>query len=183
MNNADLVIALWLLGGFLLGFMQGSPRALVVLAGWFIAFIVAAYLREPVGQFLADHGPGFAPGYAAMLAFGGAAAVLFIAVLIAVTFTYKDTRHFTRFNLADEFVGGVLGSLVNLLVVTATIVVLDSFYGQSGASTNGTIGWITDMDRALDGSGIANALRSSLIPGLGAVLDVLLPLGVRSVMR
>jgi uncharacterized membrane protein required for colicin V production len=188
MNNADVVIAVILLVGFLLGFAQGSPRALVALGGWFVAFIVAAHLREPIGQFLATNATRYADGYAQMLAFGGAFIVLLAIVLVAVTFTYKDMRHLTRFNLADEFVGGVLGTLVMLLVVTATVVVLDSYYVPAsvvrpGAGPPAEIGWITQLDSTLAGSGIANALRSSLIPGLGAVLDPLLPLGVHSVMR
>lgn len=183
MNNADLVIALLLLGGFLMGFFQGSPRALLALGGWFIAFLAAAHLREPVGNFLADKGQPYTDGYAAMLAFGAVFIVIYGGILIAITFTYRDTRHLTRFNVADEFVAGVLGALGMLLVVTATLVILDSFYASHVATGSGEIGWISSIDAALDGSGIANALRSSLVPGLGAILEPVLPFSVRSVMR
>jgi uncharacterized membrane protein required for colicin V production len=183
MNNADLVIAVLLLAGFLVGFFEGSPRALLAFGGWFLTFIAASHLREPLGSYLATNGTPYAEGFPAMLAFGGSFIVIFVLVIIGITFTYKDTKHMTRFSLADEFVGGVLGALVVLLLVTTAVIVLDSFYTRGGQGGTGTVAWIDQTARALDGSGIANALRSSLIPGLGAIMDPLLPSPVRAVMH
>ena len=182
MNNADLVIALLLLGGFVVGFLQGSPRALIALAGWALTFVLAAQLRAPVGDFLSRTATPYAAGYARMLGFGIVFLVTLAAVFVGIAVAYRDTRHLTRFTLADELVGGLLGLLVMLLVLSSVIVVLDSYYA-AGAAGGGDIGWITDLDRSLAGSGIANAVRTSLIPVLGAVLDPLLPSTVRAVMR
>jgi uncharacterized membrane protein required for colicin V production len=182
MNNADLVIALLLLGGFVVGFFQGLPRALIALFGTLLAFIVAAQLRAPLGDFLANMGTPYAAGYAEMLAFGVTFVVAVTLLFIGIAVAYRDARHLTRFGMADEMIGGLLGLLVVLLITSGIIVVLDSYYA-AGGTASGDIGWISDLDRSLAGSGISNALRTSLIRGLGAVLDPLLPSQVRLVMR
>ena len=63
------------------------------------------------------------------------------------------------------------------------MVILDSFYASPPTGQLRDVPLLRQLQLGLAESAIADGLRSSLIPGLGAVLGPLLPAGVASVMR
>jgi uncharacterized membrane protein required for colicin V production len=52
---ADLTIFAVLFGSFVLGVLQGSIRRLLGIMSMLLAFLLAANLQAPVGDFLADN--------------------------------------------------------------------------------------------------------------------------------
>ncbi len=183
MNQFDLVLLLLLAGAFVLGFFQGFIRQLLGVGAWLVAFVLAAHLREPLGRWLDGQWTDFVPAYNQMLAFGILFVVIFGTLIAAVQLVYRESRYAVRYFLVDELVGGLLAAGLALLVMAALIVILDSFYGRVTSPQAIGLAWLTDLHRALDSSTLANGLRDSLIVGLGAVLDPLLPQTVRDVMR
>jgi len=60
-NLFDLLVILFLFGMFILGFIQGTVRRLLGLAAILFSFLLAANLREPLGNFLASNWTQFHP--------------------------------------------------------------------------------------------------------------------------
>jgi uncharacterized membrane protein required for colicin V production len=180
---ADVVIVLLLGGAFLVGFFQGVIRGLLFIAAWFVAFVVAANLRGPVGDWLSGQWLQFSPPYNAMLAFGILAILIFGTAIVVIQFGTRSVTTLSRYPLLDDVLGGLLGVAVALLILAAAIVVLGTFYTAAPAAGPGDGEWTAQLYRTLEGSAIGQLIRGSLIPGLGAVLDILLPDDVRNVMR
>ena len=54
MNLADLLLLAIVGLGFAVGFLRGTVRALLAVGAWAVCFLIAAYLRVPLGE-LAGH--------------------------------------------------------------------------------------------------------------------------------
>ena len=178
----DVVLLLILAGAFLLGFFQGAIRQLLGLLSWLVAFLLAANLREPVGNYLAGYWTHLPSGYSHMIAFGLVFLVVFVLANILTQLRYRRQPLHKRVTVLDEILGGVLGVGLAVLVIATLIVGLDSFYARGGGGGN-DVTWITQTWRSLGGSTVANGLRASLIPGLLTILGPLLPSQIRDVAR
>jgi uncharacterized membrane protein required for colicin V production len=180
----DVIIVLLLGGAFLLGFFQGVIRSLLAIAAWFVAFVLAANLRGPVGDWLSGQWLQYTPAYNAMVAFGVVALVIFVTAVIVIQVGTRGVATFSRYPLLDDVIGGLLGIVLAVLLLAALIVVLASFYA-AGPTSGGieNTEWTAGLHRTLQDSAIGRLVRDSLVPGLGAVLSVLLPEDIRNVMR
>ncbi len=184
LNVVDLVLLVILAGAFLLGFFQGAIRQLLGVLAWLISFLLAANLRDPVGDFLGQYWTFFPSGYSQMLAFGLVFIVLFVLVNIVIQARYRRAVIHSRVTVLDEIIGGILGALLAVLLVTTALIVLDSYYARGGGPGGGAdVPWISQTYRSLADSRIAGGLRTSLIPSLLAILGPLLPPEVRDVAR
>lgn len=176
----DVVLIVLLLGSFLLGYFQGAIRQLLGLIAWFFSFVIAANVREPLGEWFSRYWTTLPTGYSRMIAFGAAFIVLFVVANIAIQIFYKRTPLTRRFGILDELVGGFLGAALFVLVLATVVIVLESFYRLGGLGGN-DVRWIRELYIILSGSAIAQGLKASLIPGLLAILGLLLPPEVRDV--
>jgi membrane protein required for colicin V production len=177
----DILIGVLLVAGFALGFFRGAVRQLLALGVWLVAFLVAAYGRPPVGEWLGVQWPQFTPRYVEFVAFGLLFVVLLgLGVLIAEVAGARITL--SRHEWVDDVIGGLLGAGLVLLSVASLIVIMDTGYERSGRPSS-DIGWVRDAYVALSESELANRIEGSLIVGLDAVLGPLLPEDVRLAMR
>jgi uncharacterized membrane protein required for colicin V production len=180
----DIILVLLLGGAFLLGFFQGVIRGLLSIAAWFVAFIVAANLSEPVGDWLNGQWVQFTPEYNRMLAFGIVALLLFAIAEVLIQFGTRNTATLSRYPLLDDVLGGVLGMVLGVLLLAGMIVVLDSFYASTDAvATAQDAASTAQLYRTVQDSAISQLVRDSIVPGLGVVLELLIPGHVRAVMR
>ena len=60
---------LLLVAAFIIGYLQGTIRRLLGIAAVLFSFVLAAYLRDPFGNFLASNWTQFPPSYSHMIAF------------------------------------------------------------------------------------------------------------------
>lgn len=177
----DLIIILLLASGFLLGFYRGAVRQLTSIGAWLVAFLLAAYLRAPVGGWLAEQAPTYSVQYASFLSFGA----LFVLLLSAGALVFQVYgRHvtLTRRELLDNIIGGLAGTLLVILVLASLVVVLDSYFAQPTPLTTAEFGSLRNLHALTLDSAIANSMRETLIPALGALLGPILPAEVRAVM-
>ena len=184
MSVIDVVLLLLLVAAFFLGFFQGGIRLLLVLLAWIASFLLAVNLRGPVGSFLGGYWTQYSADYTRMLAFAILFVVFFVLAVTAIEIVYRRPPALSRFPILDEVGGGVLGLFVGFLVLAAVITILDSFYASPAAvGGGGEVGLLRDVHGGLSASGIANGLRSSLLPVLATLLGPLLPADVSTVMR
>ena len=185
-NTFDLVIILILFAFFILGFMQGTIRRLLGLAAILFSFILAANLRQPLGEFLKANWTQFPADYAVMVGF----ATVFVAALVSTTLViqtyYHRTPLFPSHTVIDEMLGGLLGVVQGVLLLGAVIIILDSYFTVPGhpARDNELPGLrqIYEAYAPPDGpvSGTALIFRDTLIPGFLAVTGPIMPSALRT---
>lgn len=181
-NTFDLLIILGLMGLFILGFIQGTVRRLLGIASIIFSFLVAAQLREPLGDFLATNWTQFPEDYSRMIAMGSVFVAATLGFTIALQVFYKVVPLFQKYPVVDELLGGTLGVIQGLVLIGCVIMVLDPFYRLEGAPKfNGEMGILRTIFDAYDQSGTANLFRTQIIPGVIAVIGLLIPQGVKDV--
>jgi uncharacterized membrane protein required for colicin V production len=177
----ELLVLLLLAGGFVLGFFRGVVRQVLALAAWLGTFLVAAYLRLPLGDWLARSSSQFSFDYAQMLAFATVFLALFLGALALIEFGGAGSA-LTRHPLLDDAVGGITGLLLAIVVVASLLVALDTYFLVHPAVEPGEVGWLREIHDDLSASALAEPLRSLVIRPLGYLLGPILPSDIRLVM-
>ncbi len=180
-NRFDLLVALFLLGMFVLGFFQGTIRRVLGLLSMFFSFLVAANLRGPLGSFLATYWNQFPDQYAVMLGFG----IVFIAATIAFTLVIQGFYHhqdlFAKATIADEVIGGLLGIVQGLFFIGFVMIVLDTYFEVTSLPQSpNELAFLRGLHDFYDNSFTADVLRSRLIPGFMSVFGILIPSELQS---
>jgi uncharacterized membrane protein required for colicin V production len=170
----DLGLLLGLTAFFFLGVVQGAIRRLLGIASMLVAFVLAANLRNPVGDFLAGNWTQFDLGYNRLLAFGIVFAAGSVAASITIQGFYKRQDLSTEHPIADDIVGGLLGLLQGIVVLTMLVIIFNSY--TLPAPHTGDVTQVRDAQNLIiHDSNIAGADKDFLVPPLVRVLSPLLP--------
>jgi uncharacterized membrane protein required for colicin V production len=178
----DIVLVLIIAGAFVVGFLWGVVRSLLMLAGWLAVFLLSALLSVPVGDYLTTQWSAYDTHWDHMAAFAilYVAGLVFTAILIWIGI--KGAQGLSKYRLLDDVVSGAIMGIVALLGIAGVIVILASAYrGSLGFSVIGP-DWTREMYQSLLDSRIGDALTRTVIPVLGTLLGPLLPAYVRQVM-
>ena len=148
----DLLIVLFFMGFFVLGFAQGTIRRLLGIASILFSFLLAANLAEPLWTSSADNWTQFPPEYSYMIGF----ATIFVAGVVAFALViqsfYKPQPLFQKARFVDEIIGGMLGLVEAAIILGAFLVILDSFFGIPGIPADPQeLPFLRDIWDALDG--------------------------------
>ncbi|MBA2373049.1 MAG: CvpA family protein [Chloroflexi bacterium] len=172
----DVLVIVFLLFFFVLGYIQGAIRRLLGLAAALFSFLLAANLYDPLGQFLARNWHQFAREYSYMIGFG----TIFVAATIAFTLIiqgfYRTQPLFDKARFVDELIGGFLGLVQAALLIGAITVILDSFFRIPGIPPSGSeVPFLRDFWEVLDGSKTAEVFRGTIIPGFFLLFGLFIP--------
>ncbi len=69
MTSVDIVLVLIIAGAFVLGFLWGVIRSLLMLAAWFVVFVLSAILSVPLGDYLSNQWNTYSSDWNHMAAF------------------------------------------------------------------------------------------------------------------
>jgi uncharacterized membrane protein required for colicin V production len=170
----DLAILVGLFGAFILGALQGTIRRILGIVSILFAFLVSANLRGPVGDFLSEQWRQFPFGYNHLLAFAILFGFLTVAFSILIQGFYKHTELSAAHPIVDDVVGGLLGLLEGLILLTIAVVILgsytlpDPFPGEVDQ-----LRWAHDL--LIHQSHIAGAILDTVVPPVLHLLSPLLP--------
>lgn len=181
LNLTDVILIILLLGSFVLGYFQGAIRQMLGLLAWLFAFLLAANLRAPLGEWFSRYWTDLPTGYSRMLAFGIAFIVLLIAANVAIELLYKRISLTRRWSVLDELVGGALGAVLFLLILSTFVIILDSFYRVGGLGGN-DVRWIREIYVAFTTSNFIATLKVAFIPALVGIFGFFLPSEVRDAL-
>lgn len=183
-RTVDLLIVLYFIGFFVLGFAQGTIRRLIGIGSILFSFLVAANLADPLGQFLGDNWTQFPRQYSYMIGFGTIFAAGSIAFALIVQGYYKPQQLFQKARFADEILGGILGIIQAAIIFGAVLIILDSFFLLPGfAPDPQELPFLRDLWGGLDGSATGEFFRSTLIPGSFFLIGFLIPDSIQSLYR
>lgn len=171
----DLILIAFLFGMFVLGYVQGIIRRLIGILTITFSFVLAANLREPVGEFLARNWTQFPAEYSRMIGFGVMFATFAIAAALVTQVSYKSMRLWPRAELAEDTLAGVLGVVQGLLIMLALVAITHPYFSSAGAPANSELPLIRNFHDLLAGSATESLYVNTLIPGFNVVLDVFMP--------
>jgi len=175
-STVDLLIFLYFIGFFVLGFAQGTIRRLIGIASILFSFLFAANIAKPLGDYLGQNWTQFSKEYSLMIGFATVFFASAIAFALVAQGLYKSQPLFPKARFLDEIIGGILGIVEAALIFGAVLVILDSFFALPGiAADPQELPFLRDFWTALDGSNAAVLFRDTLIPGFFAVFGFLIP--------
>ena len=180
-GTVDLLIVVYFIGFFVLGFAQGTIRRLLGIGSILFSFLVAANLADPLGRFLGDNWTQFPRQYSYMIGFGTIFSGAAIAFALVVQGYYKPQQLFKKARFADEILGGVLGLIQAAIIFGAVLMILDSFFRVPGfAPDPQELPFLRDFWGALDGTRTAAFFRSTLFPDMFVLIGFLIPSNLQS---
>jgi len=170
----DLAIFMGLFLFFILGVMQGSIRRLLGIISILFAFLLAANLRGPAGDFLAQNWTQFPSGYDHLLAFVIVFCVGAVTSSILIQGFYKRTDIYAAHPVVDDIIGGMLGLLQGLLLLIIAVIILNSYILPDARP--GDVGLLRQAQNAIiHDSAIAGGVKDVIVPPFVHVLAILLP--------
>jgi uncharacterized membrane protein required for colicin V production len=178
----DLLILLALLAMFIVGYFQGVVRRLLGIGAIVFSLILAAQLRQPVGEYLAHEWTAIPQSYSYMVAFGAVFVAAAVAISLGIQITYRPAPLFEKYPVLDELVGGLLGVLEGLIILVAIFLILDPHYNLPEVKDHigpGEFTLLRTVHDLLDDTLTAQIIRHNVVPGLFAVLGFLFPQDVR----
>jgi uncharacterized membrane protein required for colicin V production len=177
MTPFDVVAVLFLLGMFILGYVQGLARRMFGIIALVFSLIVAAQLREPLGSYLAHEWTNAPREYSYMIAFGALFLAFGVALSLGIQLAYRPAPIFPRYPALDEVLGGVLGVVEGIVLLVVLLLVTDPYFrsaaGQSAAS--GEFGPLRSLHDFVTHSLTAIFLRENVIANFLAVVGFLFP--------
>jgi uncharacterized membrane protein required for colicin V production len=180
-GTVDLLIVVYFIGFFVLGFAQGTIRRLLGIGSILFSFLLAANLADPLGRFLGDNWTQFPRQYSYMIGFGTIFSAAAIVLALVVQSYYKPQELFKKARFADEILGGVLGLVQAAVIFGAVLIILDSFFHIPGfAPDPQELPFLRDFWGGLDGSQTAAFFRSTLIPDSFYLIGFLVPSNLQS---
>ena len=171
----DLLLALGFGGFFILGFAQGTIRRLIGLASVLFSFLLAANVAEPLGAFLSRNWTQFYPEYSYTVGFLTVFVASSIAFALVAQGFYKPQPLFAKARFVDEALGGILGVIQFGVILSALVIILDSFFAIPSIEPRNELPVMREVWTALDGSAIVGALRSTFIPLFMDIFGFLVP--------
>ena len=180
-QTVDLLLVLYFMAFFVLGFAQGTIRRLIGIASILFSFFLAANLYEPLGNFLSGNWTQFSKEYSFMIGF----LVVFVGAAIVFALIaqgwYKPTPLFEKARFVDELLGGFLGLLQAALILGIIVIVLGSYFMLPGTAIDpDELPFLRDLWGALDTSRIVDVYQATIIPGFFAVFGFLVPESIQS---
>jgi uncharacterized membrane protein required for colicin V production len=169
----DLAIFLGLFFFVILGVMQGAIRRILGLISFLFAFLVAASLRDPVGGILANNWTQYTSGYNHLLAFVGIFIVGAVGLSILIQGFYKRTEIYAKQPIVDDIIGGALGLLQGMLLLTVVVIILNSYTLTS--TETGDVGVLRQAQDLIHKSAIAGGVKDVIAPPFVHVLAFFLP--------
>ena len=176
LTTIDLLLALYFLGFFVLGFAQGTIRRVIGIGSILFSFLFAAALSEPLGAFLGTNWAQFSRQYSFMVGFGAVFVAAALAFALVAQGFYKPVPLFAKARFVDEILGGVLGLIQAALVLIAVIVILGSFFLIPGIARDPQeLLGLRELWTALQTSVIVDFFETSVIPGFLSLFDLFIP--------
>lgn len=172
----DLLIILYFMGFFVLGFAQGTIRRLLGIASILFSWFLAALVAAPLSDFLGANWTQFSRQYSYMVGFATVFFASCIAFALVVQSVYKPQPLFKNARFVDEILGGILGLVQAAIIYGAVLIILDSFFLIPGIPVDPQeLPFARAVWGALDGSQVTPFFRDTIIPAFFLVTGLFVP--------
>jgi uncharacterized membrane protein required for colicin V production len=175
-GTVDILLVLYFIGFFVLGFAQGTIRRLLGIGSILFSWLLAANLAAPLADFLGKNWTQFPAEYSYMVGFGTVFVAASIAFALVIQGFYKPQPLFAKARFADEILGGILGLVQAALIFGALLIILDSFFRIPGIPESpNELPFLRTIWTAVNDTQIAQLFRETIIPGFFILTGFLVP--------
>lgn len=171
----DLVVFLALLAMFIVGYAQGIMRRLLGIFAILFSLVIAAQLRAPLGNYLAQQWNTSPPEYSWMIAFGAIFVGAAIALSLGIQFSYRPAPVINRYPVLDEILGGVLGVLEGVIILAAILMIMDPYFTAFSTQPGAEFTPLRGLSDFIDNAVSAQVLRDHVIPSVLSWVGFLFP--------
>ncbi len=180
-GTVDLLLVLYFIGFFVLGFAQGTIRRLLGLGSILFSFLLAVNLAAPLGEFLGANWTQFPREYSYMVGF----LTVFVASSVAFALVgqgfYQPQPLFQKARFVDEIIGALLGLVQAALILGAFIIILDSFFRIPGIPADPQeLPFLRTIWEALNTTKFVELFRDTLIPAFFALTGLFIPENIKA---
>ncbi len=152
------VILLGFIGGYVVGgWRTGFLRRLVGLGFVAASFVAGAYLRQPVGKLIAGIFSQVPEQYADMVGY----AVSFTALVIILNVIAHPILGRVAVGglskAADRGLGAVFGAIEAVVLLSAAIVILDTYFGPGIKPPFEGLGFLSTLSAQIDASSVGQS--------------------------
>ena len=175
-QTVDLLLVLYFMAFFVLGFAQGTIRRLIGIGSILFSFLLAANLAEPLGDFLGANWTQFDKQYSYMIGF----LTVFVAAALAFALIaqgfYKPQPLFEKARFVDELLGGFLGIIQAGLILAFLDIILGTYFLVPGIPPDPQeLPFLRDLWVAAEQSRIVDFFDQTLIPLFFTLFGFLIP--------
>ncbi len=175
-GTVDLLLVLYFMGFFVLGFAQGTIRRLLGLGSILFSFLLAVNLAAPLGEFLGANWTQFPKEYSYMVGFLTVFVASSVAFALVVQGFYQTQPLFQKARFVDEIIGALLGLVQAALILGAFIIILDSFFRIPGIPADPQeLPFLRTIWEALNTTKFVELFRDTLIPAFFALTGLFIP--------
>jgi uncharacterized membrane protein required for colicin V production len=178
----DIVLVGFIAGMIFAGWRTGFLDRLIGIGFMAFSFVASAYFRYPVGAFAATFLPKVPSAYVDLVGYAIAFPVVLGALHLARHLLLGRVRTEGLTKELDAGLGAVLGGVEAILIVSAAIVILDTYFGTS--STLGAMfpsGALKDLAASFNATETVHLLRGTTVPVVLAILGPFLPADVSTI--
>ncbi len=180
-GTVDLLLVLYFMGFFVLGFAQGTIRRLFGLGSILFSFLLAVNLAAPLGEFLGANWTQFPREYSYMVGFLTVFVASKVAFALVVQGFYQPQPLFQKARFVDEIIGALLGLVQAALILGAFIIILDSFFRIPGIPADPQeLPFLRTIWEALNTTKFVELFRDTLIPAFFALTGLFIPENIKA---
>jgi uncharacterized membrane protein required for colicin V production len=179
----DIVLVGFIGASILGGWRAGFIRSVLGLAFMAIAFLVGAYLRYPVGALLSNLSKNVPADYSNLIGYAIVFPVVLAGLHLVSGLLVRQVAVRGIARQLDSLLGAVFGGVESILIVSAAIVIVDTYLG-TGSALRHTLGpgFLKAITDALDRSTTVHILRDTSVPVGLSILGPLLPKDVSTLL-
>ncbi len=179
----DVVLVGFIAGLTFGGWRTGFLHRLAGLGFLIISFVLGAYLRGPFGDLAMSLLPNIPSDYASLLGYVFVFPVA-LAILHIVSYRFLRGKHMSGVTVeVDRALGAALGFLEAVLILSALVVILDTYFaGGVAAGSKPGLDYIQSLTASFNSSVTVQLLRSSTVPIVLALLGPFLPSDISSLV-
>lgn len=179
----DIILVGFIAGFIFGGWRTGFLRRVIGIGFMIVAFVAGAYFRYPVAAVASTFFKDIPADYANLVGFSIAFPVVLGALhLVGGRLIGRvSVRGLTK--EADQALGAVLGGVEAVLILSAAVVILDTYFGTGSALKKEVgLGALTSLTEQLNASTTFHILRSTTVPATLAILGPLLPADIKTIL-
>ena len=179
----DVVLVGFVAGFIYGGWRTGFLRRLIGIGFLVISFVASAYFRYPVAAVASTFFKDIPADYANLVGY----TIAFPVVLGALHLVGgRLTRSVSVSGLtkeADQALGAAFGGVEAILILSAVVVILDTYFGTGSTLSNQVgFGGLKTFAEQLNASTTFHILRSTTVPATLAILGPLLPSDIKTIL-
>jgi uncharacterized membrane protein required for colicin V production len=178
----DIVLVGFIAASIFGGFRAGLIRSILGLLFMAISFVAGAYLRYPVGALFTTFFKDVPSDYSNLVGYTIVFPVVLAGLHLVSGVLFKKVAVKGITKGIDSGLGALFGGVEAILIISAAIVIVDTYLGTSQIRHTLGPGMLKTVTDALDGSTTVQILRDTSVPVVLGLLGPLLPKDISSLI-